>query len=306
MAIAGSTNAIIHLVALAGRRGIQLDLEVFDQISHRVPVLANIRPSGAFLMEDFYYAGGLRALMSEMRDLLHLNCITVNGDTLGNNLGDSCLTNQEVIRPRANPIAPSGGTAILRGSLAPDGAVIKTSAATPRLLNHTGTAIVFKNYDDLEARIDQPDLPVTEDTVLVLQSAGPLGGPGMPEWGMFPIPKKLLDKGVRDLVRISDARMSGTAYGTCVLHVSPESHIGGPLALVQDGDRIRLDAEARKLDLLVPPQELEARRARWTKPAARYERGYGALYLERVTQANRGCDFDFLGSAVPTADPDIH
>ena len=257
-------------------------------------------------MEDFYYAGGLRALMSEMRDLLHLDCITVNGETLGNNLNDAQLIDQEVIRPRKNPIAPSGGTAILRGSLAPDGAVIKTSAATPRLLNHTGPALVFKNYDDLEARIDHPDLPADEDTVLVLQSAGPLGGPGMPEWGMFPIPKKLLDKGVRDLVRISDARMSGTAYGTCVLHVAPESHVGGPLALVQDGDQIRLDAEARKLDLLVPPQELEARRARWTKPAARYERGYGALYLERVTQANRGCDFDFLGSATPTADPDIH
>jgi dihydroxy-acid dehydratase len=306
MAIAGSTNAIIHLVALAGRRGIQLDLEVFDRISHCVPVLANIRPSGAFLMEDFYYAGGLRALMSEMRDLLHLDCMTANGETLGNNLNDARLVNPEVIRARNNPIAPSGGTAILRGSLAPDGAVIKTSAATPRLLNHTGRALVFKNYDDLEARIDRPDLQADEDTVLVLQSAGPLGGPGMPEWGMFPIPKKLLDKGVRDLVRISDARMSGTAYGTCVLHVAPESHVGGPLALVEDGDQIRLDAEARKLDLLVPPQELEARRARWTKPAARYERGYGALYLERVTQANRGCDFDFLGSATPTADPDIH
>jgi dihydroxyacid dehydratase/phosphogluconate dehydratase len=257
-------------------------------------------------MEDFYYAGGLRALMVEMRDLLHLDCITVNGETLGNNLGDARLTNPEVIRPRENPIATSGGTAILRGSLAPDGAVIKTSAATPKLLNHTGPAIVFKNYDDLEARIDQPDLPVTEDTVLVLQAAGPLGGPGMPEWGMFPIPKKLLEKGIRDLVRISDARMSGTAYGTCVLHVSPESHIGGPLALVQDGDLIHLDAESRKLDLLVSPQELEARRARWTKPAPRYERGYGALYLERVTQAHLGCDFDFLGSATPTADPDIH
>jgi dihydroxyacid dehydratase/phosphogluconate dehydratase len=244
--------------------------------------------------------------MSEMRDLLHLDCVTVNGDTLGNNLGDARLTNPEVIRPRENPIATSGGTAILRGSLAPDGAVIKTSAATPKLLNHTGPAIVFKNYEDLEARIDQPDLPVTEETVLVLQSAGPLGGPGMPEWGMFPIPKKLLDKGVRDLVRISDARMSGTAYGTCVLHVSPESHVGGPLALVQDGDMIRLDAGARKLELLVAPQELEARRARWKKPAPRYERGYGALYLERVTQANRGCDFDFLGSAIPTADPAIH
>jgi dihydroxy-acid dehydratase len=306
MAIAGSTNAIIHLVALARRRGIALDLDVFDRISQHVPVLGNIRPSGAFLMEDFYYAGGLRALMSEMRDLLHLDCKTVNGRTLGENLEGAQLVNHEVIRPRENPLAPTGGTVILRGSLAPDGAVIKTSASTPRLLKHTGPAIVFKNYQDLEARSDRADLPVTEDSVLVLQSAGPLGGPGMPEWGMLPIPKKLLDKGVRDIVRISDARMSGTAYGTCVLHVSPESHIGGPLALVEEGDLISLDAESRRLDLLVPESEIAARRGRWIKPAPRYERGYGALYLERVTQANQGCDFDFLSETAATSDPEIH
>jgi dihydroxy-acid dehydratase len=306
MAIAGSTNAIIHLVALAARRGIPLDLELFDRISDRVPVLANIRPSGAYLMEDFFYAGGLRALMGQIGDLLHLKSRTVNGHTIGENLAGSSIIHKDVIRPRENALAATGGTVILRGSLAPDGAVIKISAATPRLLQHTGSAIVFKNYDDLEARINDPDLPVTEDSVLVLQSAGPLGGPGMPEWGMLPIPKKLLDKGVRDLVRISDARMSGTAYGTCVLHVSPESHVGGPLALVRDGDLVSLDVAGRKLDLLVPETDLAARRSEWKKPAASFGRGYGALYLERVTQANQGCDFDFLSGAMATAEPEIH
>jgi dihydroxy-acid dehydratase len=293
-------------VALAGRCGIALDLELFDKISHRVPVLANIRPSGAYLMEDFFYAGGLRALMTQISDLLHLDCRTVNGHTMGENLAGASIINKDVIRPRDNAMADSGGTVILRGSLAPDGAVIKISAATPRLLQHTGTAVVFKNYDDLEARVNDPDLPVTEDSVMVLQSAGPLGGPGMPEWGMFPIPKKLLDKGVRDLVRISDARMSGTAYGTCVLHVSPESHIGGPLALVKDGDKICLDVAGRKLDLLVAESELAARRAQWQRPPSSYGRGYGALYLERVTQAHLGCDFDFLGEHLATAEPEIH
>ncbi len=306
MAIAGSTNAIIHLVALARRCGIPLDLELFDKISHRVPVLANIRPSGEYLMEDFYYAGGLRALMAQIADLLHLKCITVNGHTMGENLAGASIINKEVIRPRENALADTGGTVILRGSLAPDGAVLKISAATPRLLQHTGIAVVFKNYNDLEARINDPNLPATEDSVLVLQSAGPLGGPGMPEWGMLPIPKKLLDKGVRDLVRISDARMSGTAYGTCVLHVSPESHVGGPLALVRDGDKITLDVANRKLDLLVPEAELATRRAQWTKPKATFGRGYGALYLERVTQADQGCDFDFLSEHLATAEPEIH
>jgi dihydroxy-acid dehydratase len=306
MAIAGSTNAIIHLVALAGRRGLKLDLEVFDRISQRVPVLANIRPSGAFLMEDFYYAGGLRALMREITDLLHLDCKTVNGRSLGENLSEEHVVNREVIRPRSEPLAATGGTVILRGNLAPDGAVIKTSAATPALLQHTGPAVVFKNYRDLEERIDRADLNITADSVLVLQSAGPLGGPGMPEWGMLPIPKRLLDQGVRDLVRISDARMSGTAYGTCVLHISPESHVGGPLALVEDGDLIRLDAAQRRLDLLVSEEELAARRARWIKPKLPYQRGYGALYIERVTQAHLGCDFDFLSESAATRDPEMH
>jgi len=322
MAIGGSTNAIIHLVAIAGRCGLQLELPLFDKISHRVPVLANIRPSGAYLMEDFFYAGGLPALMSEMKDLLDLDCLTVNGKTIGENLAGAKIINPDVIRPRTNPLTPTGGTAILYGTLAPDGAVIKTSAATPRLLKHTGPAVVFKNYQDMEARIDRDDLEVTEDSVLVLQSAGPLGGPGMPEWGMLPIPRRLLIKGVRDIVRVSDARMSGTAYGTCVLHVSPESFIGGPLALVQDGDLISLDAEARRLDLRVAEPELAARRAKWTRPAATFGRGYGALYAERVTQAHLGCDFDFLeacsgsspdkisaqGVAIskPAPEPEIH
>src|SRR5438067_3125191 len=285
MALAGSTNAIIHLVALAGRRGLQLELPIFEKISERVPVLANIRPSGAYLMEDFYYAGGLRALMAKIRDLLHLDCVTVNGSALGQNLEGARPINADVIRPREHPLASTGGTAILYGNLAPAGAVIKTSASTPRLLQHTGPAVVFKNYQDLEARNDREDLDVTENSVLVLQNAGPLGGPGMPEWGMLPIPKKLLRKGVRDMVRISDARMSGTAYGTCVLHVSPESHAGGPLALVKTGDRITLDVPARTLNLDVDDEELGRRRAAWTPPKPRYERVYGGPLSRHSEQA---------------------
>ncbi len=306
MAIGGSTNAIIHLVAMARRCGLELPLTRFDEISERVPVLANIRPSGAFLMEDFYYAGGLPALMAQMRDLLHLDCVTVNGKTLGENLVGAAVSNAEVIRPRDRALAASGGTVVLYGNLAPDGAVIKTAAADPRLLNHTGPAIVFKDYADMEARMNREDLEVTEDSVLVLQNAGPLGGPGMPEWGNLPMPKKMLDRGVRDMVRISDARMSGTAYGTCVLHVSPESFIGGPLALVRDGDLIELNAAAHSLNLLVSEEEQQARRAVWVKPPARYGRGYGALYSEHVTQAHEGCDFEFLGRQGETAEPEIH
>ena len=306
MAIGGSTNAIIHLVAMAGRCGLKLELSRFDEISRRVPVLANIRPSGAYLMEDFYYAGGLRALLAEIADLLHTGERTVNGRTLGENLAGAKLVNPDVIRPRSNPLSATGGTAILYGSLAPDGAVIKPVAAEARLLRHTGPALVFKSYADMEARLDREDLAVDEDSVLVLQNAGPLGGPGMPEWGMLPLPKKLLKKGVRDMVRISDARMSGTSYGTCVLHVSPESHAGGPLALVRDGDRIALDVAERRLDLLVPEAELAARRAAWVKPASRSGRGYLALYSERVTQAHLGCDFDFLQDRVEAPEPEIH
>jgi dihydroxy-acid dehydratase len=306
MAIGGSTNAIIHLLALAGRCGLKLELPKFDEISQRVPVLANIRPSGAFLMEDFYYAGGLRALMTEIRDLLHQDCPTVNGKTLGENLCGSKLIDDDVIRRRGNPISATGGTAILYGSLAPDGAVIKPSAADARLLQHTGPAVVFHNYKDMEARLDSDDLAVDENSVLVLQTAGPLGGPGMPEWGMLPLPKKLLKRGVRDMVRISDARMSGTSYGTCVLHVSPESFTGGPLALVQDGDPIALDVPNRKLDLLVSEGELAKRRAAWVRPQSSYQRGYLSLYAERVTQAHLGCDFDFLQGRIETPEPEIH
>lgn len=306
MAIGGSTNAMIHLVAIAGRCGLELELSAFDEISRCVPVLADIRPSGRYLMEDFFYAGGLRALMSEIGDLLKLDCLTVNGRTLGENLAGARLNNPEVIRTRTNPMFPTGGTTVLYGSLAPDGAVIKTSAATPRLLKHTGPAVVFRDFNDMDSRINSDSLSVTPDSVLVLQNAGPLGGPGMPEWGMLPIPKRLLEAGVRDMVRISDARMSGTAYGTCVLHVSPESWIGGPLALVENGDLISLDASNRRIELLVSDEELSLRRARWVKPAARYERGYMALYAERVTQAHLGCDFDFLDKKIATPEPEIH
>ena len=264
MAIGGSTNAIIHLVALAARCGIKLELAAFDRISQHVPVLANVRPSGAYLMEDFYYAGGLTALMSEIKDLLHPDAITVNSRSIVENLQDARIINADVIRPRENPLASSGGTAILYGNLAPDGAVIKTAAADARLMQHTGLAVVFKDYDDMEARINRDDLEVDENSVLVLQNAGPLGGPGMPEWGMLPLPQKVLEKGIRDMVRISDARMSGTSYGTCILHVSPESFVGGPLALVQDGDLIQVDLEKRSLNLLVSEEELNLRRSRWT------------------------------------------
>jgi dihydroxy-acid dehydratase len=306
MAIGGSTNAIIHLVALAGRAGIKLPLKKFDEISQRTPMVANLRPSGEFLMEDFYYAGGLRALLKQLSEQLNLECKTVSGETLGRSLETAHVTNDQVIRSLTNPVSRSGGTAILYGNLAPDGAVIKPTAAEPHLLKHKGPAVVFKDYNDLAARIDDENLDVDANSVLVLQNAGPLGGPGMPEWGMLPIPKKVLKEGVRDMVRISDARMSGTAYGACVLHVSPESYIGGPLALVRDGDVIELDVPARKLELLVDEEELAKRRAEW-KPAPRhYERGFGALYSAHVTQADKGCDFDVLEAGAQTPDPEIH
>jgi dihydroxy-acid dehydratase len=294
MAIGGSTNAIIHLVALARRRGFELPLRRFDEISRKIPVLANIRPSGAFLMEDFYYAGGLRALMAQVGDLLQLDCRTVNGKTIGENIAGARILNENVIRRRDNALMESGGTAILYGNLAPDGAVIKTIAADRRLWTHTGPAVVFKNIQDLEARIDAEDLDVDENSVLVLQNAGPQGAPGMPEWGMLPIPRKLLKRGLRDIVRISDARMSGTAYGTCVLHVAPESYVGGPLAHVRDGDPIALDIPNRRLELLISEAELTKRRLEWTRPRQADERGYLALYRDHVTQADQGCDFDFL------------
>ena len=303
MAIGGSTNAIIHLVALAGRAGLKLELRTFDEISHRTPMVANLRPSGQYLMEDFYYAGGLRALLKEIRDLLHLDCATVSGATLGQNIEPARLCNPEVIRSTKNPVSASGGTAILYGNLAPDGAVIKPTAAEPRLLNHVGPAVVFNCYEEMLAGIDREDLVVDENSVLVLQNAGPLGGPGMPEWGMLPLPKKLLRQGVRDMVRISDARMSGTSYGACVLHVSPESFVGGPLQFVRNGDLIELSVKNRKLDLRVSADDLARRRAEWKPQPPRYERGFGALYTAHVTQAHLGCDFDFLNREGDTPEP---
>jgi dihydroxy-acid dehydratase len=306
MALGGSTNAIIHLIAMAGRAGAELDLDRFDALSRRTPLLGNIRPSGQFLMEDFYYAGGLRGLLARLSDVLHTGCTTVNGLTLGANVDGAVVCNDEVIAPRERPLGPEGGVAVLRGNLAPRGAVIKHTAAEPRLLRHAGPAIVFRNYDDLAARIDDPALPVTADSVLVLQNAGPLGGPGMPEWGMLPIPKKLLAQGVRDMVRISDARMSGTSYGACVMHVAPESFVGGPLAFVRDGDLIELNVPERRLALRVDAEELSRRRGEWTPPEVQYPRGFGRLHALHVTQADRGCDFDFLEGTAPIADPEIH
>jgi dihydroxy-acid dehydratase len=306
LALGGSTNAIVHLVAMARRAGIPLDLDRFDALSTKTPVLADVRPSGRFLMEDFYYAGGLRALLGEVRDLLALDCLTVNGRTLGENLSGAESYNPDVIRPRENPVLAAGGLAVLRGNLAPDGAVIKPGAAESRLLKHAGKAIVFEDYNDMAARIDDPQLDVNADSVLVLRNAGPQGGPGMPEWGQLPIPKKLLAQGVRDMVRISDARMSGTSYGACVLHVAPESFVGGPLALVQTGDLIELDVPGRRLMMRVDDAELLRRKRLWKAPAPRYVRGYGAIFQKHIRQANEGCDFDVLEGTVPTPDPEIH
>jgi dihydroxy-acid dehydratase len=305
MAMGGSTNALIHLVAMAGRAGVKLPLERFNEYSAKTPLLANVRPSGdKYLMEDFYYAGGLRALLAELKDLLHLDCRTVNGRTLGENLQGARIFNEEVIRKRSNPLKASGGLVVLRGSLAPDGAVIKASATA--ILQHVGKAVVFQDYNDMAARIDRDDLDASADSVLVLRSAGPLGGPGMPEWGMLPVPKKLLKQGVRDMVRVSDARMSGTSYGCCVLHVAPESHVGGPLALVRDGDLIELDVASRVLNLKVGEDEMQKRRAAWRQPAKKYARGYGAIFAQHVRQADQGCDFDFLEGTAAVPDPEIH
>ncbi len=304
MAMGGSTNAVIHLVAMARRSGVPLSLDDFDDVARRTPVLANIRPTGTYLMEDFFYAGGLRALLVQLGKDLHLDRLTVNGQTLREAIEGARIYNEDVIRPRDKPVATEGGLAVLHGNLAPRGAVIKPLAADPRLLRHTGPAVVFDGYADLLARIDDPALDVDEDSVLVLRGAGPLGGPGMPEHGMLPIPDRLLKRGVRDMVRISDARMSGTSYGACVLHIAPESHVGGPLALVRDGDPVRLDVEERRLELQVPPAELAGRRAAWTAPPARYPRGYGALHAAHITQADEGCDFDFLAARGQTPEPD--
>ncbi|GAA1501651.1 L-arabinonate dehydratase [Streptomyces synnematoformans] len=302
LALGGSTNAVIHLIAMAGRSRVPLAAADFDRIARTVPVLADVRPGGRFLMQDFHFAGGLPALLSRLTDVLHLDRPTVAG-TLRERLDGVRVHDEEVIRPRDRPVAAEGGVAVLRGNLCPDGAVIKHVAAEPRLLAHTGPAAVFDDYRELQRTIDDPALALTADHVLVLRNAGPLGGPGMPEYGMLPIPAYLLKKGVRDMVRISDARMSGTSYGACVLHVAPESYVGGPLALVRNGDLVTLDVAARTLRLEVDDAELARRRAAWTPPPPRYERGYGALYADQITQADTGCDFAFLARTGRVPEP---
>ena len=307
LALGGSTNAVIHLVAMARRAGIPLTLDRFNDLGMRTPVLANLRPCGTYLMEDFFYAGGLPALLREVTPQLNLDCRTVSGKTLGENIAGAKTYNSDVIRTIQNPVMSSMGLAILRGNLAPDGAVIKVSATTqPELLQHSGRVIVFDSYNEMNARIDRPDLDVDAKSVLVLRNAGPKGGPGMPEWGQLPIPRKLLQQGVRDMVRISDARMSGTSYGTCVLHISPESFVGGPLALLEEGDVVELDVAGRQLNMRVSDEELSRRRALWKPAAGCYPRGYGRLFLEHIRQANDGCDFDFLEGTEPISEPEIH
>ena len=305
MALGGSTNAIVHLIAMAGRLGIPLPLEKFDEISRKVPLLANLRPAGKYLMEEFYLAGGLQALLNGMRELLHTDVPTITGKTLGEDIAEAIIHNEDVIRTPKNPLQPDGGTAILRGNLCPNGAVIKHAAATKELCTHTGPALVFDSYPEMKAAIEDMNLDVTKDTVLVLRNAGPVGAPGMPEWGQLPIPKKLILQGIRDMVRLSDSRMSGTSYGACVLHIAPESAVGGPLALVKTSDLIELDVPNRKLHLHVSDEELAKRRADWKPAPTRYHRGYAKLFVEHVTQADQGVDFDFLqhGPAVP--EPDI-
>ena len=308
MAMGCSTNAVIHLLAMARRAGHAISLDDFDRASRTVPVIANIRPSGdKYLMEDFYYAGGLPALMSRLTPFLDLSHVNVSGLTLGDGLDNAEIYNEDVIRPLDKAIYVEGALAVLRGNLAPDGCVMKPSAAAPHLLKHSGLALVFDTYPELKANIERDDLDVTRDHVLVLRNAGPLGGPGMPEWGMLPIPKKLLKEGVRDMIRISDARMSGTSYGACILHVSPESYIGGPLGLVHTGDVITVDVPARSITLEVSDEELALRRASLPKPQHRYERGYGWIFSRHVQQADQGCDFDFLQTdfGAPVREPDI-
>jgi dihydroxy-acid dehydratase len=305
-ALGGSTNALIHLVAIARRAGIPLGIDRFDEISRRVPVIANVRPSGALLMEDFFYAGGLRAFLARLSAHLDLSCVTVSGRTLGDDIAGAQVWNDDVIRPLEHPVSPPGGTVVLRGNIAPDGAVMKASAAEPRLLRHRGPVLAFESYDEMAAAVDRDDLDVTPDHVLVLKNAGPQGGPGMPEWGMLPIPLKLVRAGVRDMVRISDARMSGTSYGACILHVAPEAYVGGPFACVQTGDVIELDVAARRLHLDIADDTLAARRAALAPHAARAARGYGAIFAQHVTQANEGCDFDILGPGPPLTEPEIH
>jgi dihydroxy-acid dehydratase len=299
LALGGSTNAVIHMLALAGRAGIELTIDSFDQLSRKTPVLANLRPSGKYLMEDFYYAGGLPALLAALKPHLDLTCRSITGKTLGENIAGAEIYNPDVIRSLDNPVLESGGLAILHGNLAPNGAVIKPAAAEPALWRHTGPAVVFDSFNEMNARIDDPALNVDANSVLVLRNAGPKGAPGMPEWGNLPIPQKLLKAGVRDMVRISDARMSGTSYGACVLHVAPESFVGGPLALLKEGDLIELDVAARTLNMQVSAEELSRRRTAWRPKEGIYPRGYGKLFMQHIKQANEGCDFDFLEGTAP-------
>ncbi len=308
MSMGCSTNAVIHLIAMARRAGVMMTLEDLDGFSRLVPVIANVRPSGdTYLMEDFYYAGGLRGLMSRLTGHLKLDAVTVTGKTLGETLEGAEVYNDDVIRPLDNPLYAEGSLALLRGNLAPQGCVIKPSACDPRFYNHEGPALVFDSYPEMKKAVDDENLDVTADHVLVLRGAGPQGGPGMPEWGMLPLPKKLLKQGIRDMLRMSDARMSGTSYGACILHVSPESHVGGPLALLKTGDTVKIDIPNRTIDMLVDEDELERRRAAWTPPKPRFERGYGWMFAQHIRQADEGCDFDYLETqfGAPTGEPDI-
>ena len=305
LAIGGSTNAIVHMIAIAGRLGTELTLERFDQLSRITPMLGDIRPGGRYLMQDFHDAGGLPGLLARLSDLLHTECRTVAGQTLGQQIDGAEVVDDQVIRPRDNPVAEAGGTCVLRGNLAPAGCVIKSIAADPKLLRHRGRAVVFDNYPQMKQQIDDPELDVDADSVLILRSAGPLGAPGFPEWGMLPLPKKLLQAGVRDMVRISDARMSGTSYGTCVLHIAPESAAGGPLGLVETGDVIEIDVPERTLHWHVSDEEIARRRAARPARSPLPKRGYARLYAQSVTQADQGCDFDFLAGRTPGAEPDI-
>jgi dihydroxyacid dehydratase/phosphogluconate dehydratase len=293
-AIGGSTNAVLHLIAIAGRLGIALSLCLFDEISQGTPMIVNLKPSGRFLVEDLYRAGGLPAVMHEIRELLQQDCVTVSGKTLGEHIATARCFDRDVVRSLQEPVFPSGALVVLKGNLIPSGAILKASAATQILLNHTGPAVVFDSYTDMLARIDSDDLDVTAESVLIMRNTGPRGVPGMPEWGEIPVPAKLLRQGVRDIVRISDARMSGTSYGTVVLHAAPEAAVGGPLALVQNGDEIKLSVTERRLDLLVSEQEMEQRLSRWSPPQSEHLRGFPRLYIDHVLQADEGCDFDFL------------
>ncbi|GAB5515618.1 MAG: IlvD/Edd family dehydratase [Rhodopirellula baltica] len=306
LAIGGSTNAIVHLIAIAGRLGETLTLDRFDELSRQTPVLGDLRPGGRFLMQDFFEAGGLPALLQRLRDLLNLDCKTVAGSTLGEQIAEAEVHDNEVIRTRENPVSPAGGVCLLRGNLAPSGCVIKSIAASKKLLHHRGKAVVFNNYPEMKERINDPDLEVDENSVLILRSAGPLGAPGFPEWGMLPIPKKLLQSGVTDMVRMSDARMSGTSYGTCVLHIAPESAAGGPLSLVETGDEIEINVPERSIHWHIDDDELAIRKANQPGAALEPTRGYMKLYAKHVTQADQGCDFDFLAGRSPGEEPAIH